>query len=470
VAGREIVVLNFGARMIADQTLRAAAVARVRESIERGSSPVAICSPLATPAGGEISLTATLVDALSEAGVRAIALTRGQIGTQGLGEIDERSAAFVAELVERGLVPVVTGAMPHGSAARAGARAGSDVLAVELGSALEAASVVIYTDADGVLSGDPRRISGVRSVERIGHVEIMELAQRGASVVSHAAAVAARARGTRYEIRNVSTDRGTIVREDVHVERDRVVSTITASSDVALVTVRMPRAAPHAWRWEHKRDELLERFAERDVPVEMMQFTRNGARFVSERKYLDGVAEQIAAVGLRAQTLPACARLCIVGANVRGASGLLLKILRTLTDAKIQALHVADSNVTISVIVAEPDAASAERSLHEALVVDGARRASSSFRFDAVAGRLHVRGVTHRLGERQARLLQFLIENDGRTLEAGVIARAVFGTDGKSPTSALRVHMHNLRKKLEEDPEHPRHLITVPNKGYLFVH
>lgn len=30
---------------------------------------------------------------------------------------------------------------------------------------------------------------------------------------------------------------------------------------------------------------------------------------------------------------------------------------------------------------------------------------------------------------------------------------------------ALRVHMHNLRKKIEEDPDNPRYLVTVPAQG-----
>jgi len=33
----------------------------------------------------------------------------------------------------------------------------------------------------------------------------------------------------------------------------------------------------------------------------------------------------------------------------------------------------------------------------------------------------------------------------------------------------VRVHLHNLRKKIEDDPDTPRHIITVPEQGYVFV-
>ena len=35
-------------------------------------------------------------------------------------------------------------------------------------------------------------------------------------------------------------------------------------------------------------------------------------------------------------------------------------------------------------------------------------------------------------------------------------------------TNYLRVYLAQLRRKLEPDPSHPRHLITRPGRGYLF--
>lgn len=89
--------------------------------------------------------------------------------------------------------------------------------------------------------------------------------------------------------------------------------------------------------------------------------------------------------------------------------------------------------------------------------------------FDAATGHLAVRGRVRRLGTRQARLLQLLIENAGNVIGVTHAAKTVFGKSGDEQIAALRVHIHNLRKKIEEDPNNPRRLVTVPSKGYLFV-
>ena len=92
-----------------------------------------------------------------------------------------------------------------------------------------------------------------------------------------------------------------------------------------------------------------------------------------------------------------------------------------------------------------------------------------SIALDASRRRVTVRGRERHLGTQQTKLLAFLIENAGRIVEAGEAARHLFGLGGKDEVAALRVHLHNLRKKIENDPSHPRHIVTVPTQGYLFV-
>lgn len=46
----------------------------------------------------------------------------------------------------------------------------------------------------------------------------------------------------------------------------------------------------------------------------------------------------------------------------------------------------------------------------------------------------------------------------------------VWGPAYETETNYLRVHMANLRRKLETDPSRPRYLLTEPGMGYRFVH
>ena len=49
------------------------------------------------------------------------------------------------------------------------------------------------------------------------------------------------------------------------------------------------------------------------------------------------------------------------------------------------------------------------------------------------------------------------------------LLQEVWGPAYETETNYLRVYMAQLRRKLEPDPSHPRHLITEPGMGYRFV-
>lgn len=78
------------------------------------------------------------------------------------------------------------------------------------------------------------------------------------------------------------------------------------------------------------------------------------------------------------------------------------------------------------------------------------------------------RGEEHRLTPRQARLLETFIRNAGRVLTRAFLMKKVWETEYLDDTRTLEVHIHWLRKAIEEDPQHPRCLTTVRKVGYCF--
>jgi len=66
------------------------------------------------------------------------------------------------------------------------------------------------------------------------------------------------------------------------------------------------------------------------------------------------------------------------------------------------------------------------------------------------------------------RLLYCLMRNAGRILSHDLLMNAVWGYDYEGYSNQIAVYMHRLRLKLEEDPDHPRHLSTVRGLGYKF--
>jgi two-component system KDP operon response regulator KdpE len=66
-------------------------------------------------------------------------------------------------------------------------------------------------------------------------------------------------------------------------------------------------------------------------------------------------------------------------------------------------------------------------------------------------------------------LLAYLVSNRGRVLTHQSILKQVWGPADADHTEYLRVYMRQLRKKLEEDPDQPKHLLTEPGVGYRFL-
>ncbi len=67
------------------------------------------------------------------------------------------------------------------------------------------------------------------------------------------------------------------------------------------------------------------------------------------------------------------------------------------------------------------------------------------------------------------RLLVVLVRYAGRVVTQRQLLREVWGPNAEGQSQYLRVYMAHLRRKLERDPTHPRHLLTEPGVGYRLI-
>lgn len=65
-------------------------------------------------------------------------------------------------------------------------------------------------------------------------------------------------------------------------------------------------------------------------------------------------------------------------------------------------------------------------------------------------------------------LLKFFMENQGVTLKKEYLFNTIWGSDSESELQTLTVHVKWLREKVEEDPKHPKHILTEWGVGYRF--
>jgi two-component system KDP operon response regulator KdpE len=73
-----------------------------------------------------------------------------------------------------------------------------------------------------------------------------------------------------------------------------------------------------------------------------------------------------------------------------------------------------------------------------------------------------------RLTPTEWQLLEQLLRNPGKLITQRHLLHEVWGPRYSTETNYLRQYMARLRRKLEDDPTRPRHLITEPGMGYRF--
>lgn len=91
-----------------------------------------------------------------------------------------------------------------------------------------------------------------------------------------------------------------------------------------------------------------------------------------------------------------------------------------------------------------------------------------NIRLNTVQQSLYVDGQKKEVTEKEFELLKLLIENKNVTMKKEYLFNTVWGSDSNSEIQTLTVHIKWLRKKIEEEPKKPKHIITEWGVGYRF--
>jgi two-component system KDP operon response regulator KdpE len=78
-------------------------------------------------------------------------------------------------------------------------------------------------------------------------------------------------------------------------------------------------------------------------------------------------------------------------------------------------------------------------------------------------------GIEVRLTPTEWHLLEVLVRHPDRLITHQQLLQEVWGPRYEAETNYLRVHIANLRRKLEPNPSRPRYLRTDPGLGYRFT-
>lgn len=332
-------------------------------------------------ATGEIASAALLALALRRQGVPAVSLTGAQAGIRVQGKPGRATVASVdtdriRRLVDAGTVAVVAGfqgVAGNGDVMTLG-RGGSDTTAVALASALGQSVCHIYTDVDGIHTGDPRTVPAAKRLAATDLSLLTELTHAGARVVHTRAAELAAARGVDLHVAstfaNGARPGGTRVLSQLEeaLEIGGGVVAVAGDQNVARVTVTHDPCEPDPAA------AVFQVLAAHAVPVDLvgqhsgcLTFTVARADASSVRAFLTPVVMTAKA---RLEIDSQVGKVSLVGRRLLVDTAHVARMLSTLRDRGIVAGSLRTSQVRISALVRAEDLAVAVNALHEEFHLD----------------------------------------------------------------------------------------------------
>ena len=87
---------------------------------------------------------------------------------------------------------------------------------------------------------------------------------------------------------------------------------------------------------------------------------------------------------------------------------------------------------------------------------------------DLISRTVKRKGETAKLTSTEYNLLALFAKNEGKVLTHQFILKEIWGYSYQTETQYLRVFVGTLRKKLEENPNNPKHILTESGVGYRF--
>ena len=335
---------------------------------------------------GELVSSTLMTMALRTLGYDAVSLSGSQAGIHtdtmhGKARIHSIDTARIQEELARDRLVVVAGfqGVDQDSDVTTLGRGGSDTTAVALAAALGAARCDIYTDVEGIYTADPRIVPEARKMTEIGYEEMLELASYGAKMSPRSIELGAVYGVPIYVASSFGDSPGTLIHQEAETQpmENRIkVTGIAHNANVAKITLRSVPDRPGIAA------ALFEPLAQTGVSVDTIvqntsadritdiSFTTTRSDLPRALAQMDSIAAELGAGGIDSDAT--LASVSIVGSGMQNTPGYASRMFRTLADAKINIDMITTSEIRISCIIREDQAAEAVRVLHRHFQLDQA--------------------------------------------------------------------------------------------------
>ncbi|MCT4564114.1 MAG: aspartate kinase [Maledivibacter sp.] len=399
----DIVVQKFGGTSVATKDLRDRVAEKVIQAKSSGKFPVVVVSaigrngdPYATDtllklsntvyselssreldllmSCGETISAVLMANTIKSKGYDAVALTGFQAGIVtdsnfGDAQVINVDPSNIINFLKEDKIIVITGfqgVTKSGDITTLG-RGGSDTSAAIIGEALNAESVEIYTDVDGVMTADPRIVSEANVIDSLCYQEVYQMAKCGAKVIHPKAVEIAERANLTLKVKNTFNDTdGTIINHRrsfsrVKINRNHIKNLVTAvahMNDIVQVIINISAE-------DKSNDFLLTELTEKRISIDMINFFDDRKVFTISKNDIGTIKDILDSYGLEYKLKTNCSKVTIIGYKIHGVPGVMARLARALSRENIRILQSTDSNTTISCLINSENLLDAVKILHQ---------------------------------------------------------------------------------------------------------
>ena len=279
-------------------------------------------------------------------------------------ETTRRTRAALEPIVKSGRVPVTQGfigSTAEGLTTTIG-RGGSDYSAALIGAALGAEAIEIWTDVDGLMTSDPRIVTGAKRIRVISFTEASELSYFGAKVLHPSTVLPAVECAIPVHIYNTHNPgcEGTLIVAAPRPSRN-LIKSIAFKRNVTIVNVTSTRMLM-AYGFLRT---IFDVFDHHQTSVDVVTTSEVSVSMTLDNTdRLEAIKQDLSGIG-EVTVEREKAIVCVVGDNLKFTPGVAARLFQAIDNTNVNMISQGASEINLTFVIDESDVDRVVRRLHD---------------------------------------------------------------------------------------------------------
>ncbi len=250
-------------------------------------------------------------------------------------------------LLEHNIIPIITGfqGVTKNNDITTLGRGGSDTSGAAIAASLNASICNIYTDVDGIYSGDPRIIKNARKLKKISYEEMLEFADSGAKIITaRAVRICMKFSVPINILSSFENIEGTLITSREKIMEKCKITGITNNKDIAVIYLHS----------EYKENiEIVLALSQANIHLISVIYHRENAEIIIALSDYNKAVNILKNVIIKYDVRTDLSLISIIGSGIKHDSQIVSKILSSLKELNIKVHSLISAEFKISILIEE---------------------------------------------------------------------------------------------------------------------